>query len=204
MATIVFDWDGVLLDSFDFYYDLNRAAMAGGGAVLSVDDYRAMFGGNIHASFKARLSAPEQYQQFLVYKAEHFAAGYQHCRFFPALAGLIRQLGKKHTLAICSSTEKHFIVEHLTAARLADYFVLVSGDQATSKAAALQAILAAAPAGHPPAIMVTDTSGDVAAAKALGLRTIAVGWGFQHRPVLLAAAPDHYVSHPAQLKSLLL
>ena len=50
---------------------------------------------------------------------------------------------------------------------------------------------------------VGDEVRDVAAAKAAGVRSIAVSWGYAQRAALAALNPDHIVDTPAQLVQLL-
>lgn len=49
---------------------------------------------------------------------------------------------------------------------------------------------------------VGDETRDIEAAQALGMRVIAVGWGFSAPQLLAAKRPDHLVMNPAELLSL--
>jgi phosphoglycolate phosphatase len=61
-----------------------------------------------------------------------------------------------------------------------------------------------AASGVPPAAtaLVGDSREDVATARAAGLGSCAVGWGFRTVEELRAAAPDHLVHEPAELVAL--
>ena len=58
---LIFDFDGVLADSFNCFYPMNKDAMASIGILLSEEEYRNLFLENIHQSFKDLISNNEKY-----------------------------------------------------------------------------------------------------------------------------------------------
>ena len=53
-------------------------------------------------------------------------------------------------------------------------------------------------------VYVGDETRDIAAARACGVKAIAVGWGFNSRPALLNVQPDAVATQPADLLTLLI
>ena len=49
---------------------------------------------------------------------------------------------------------------------------------------------------------VGDETRDIEAARGLGMRMVAVGWGFSAPELLSAKEPDHLLTHPSELLSL--
>ncbi len=49
---------------------------------------------------------------------------------------------------------------------------------------------------------VGDTTGDIEAARRVGLKTVGIGWGFQHKSVLKKSAPDYLISRISDLRSI--
>ena len=78
----------------------------------------------------------------------------------------------------------------------------VSPDDGTrpgSKAGMLSWLTRSASAAHVPAVMVGDAARGVAAARAAGVRVIAVTWGYEDEDTLRATHPDAVVGDAASL-----
>jgi phosphoglycolate phosphatase len=73
-----------------------------------------------------------------------------------------------------------------------------------SKAAMLRWLMQEGAPAVAASVMVGDTAGDVAAARAVGLRSIAVTWGYEDRSTLAAARPDVLVDDGPSLVAALL
>jgi len=51
---------------------------------------------------------------------------------------------------------------------------------------------------------VGDTSGDIAAGKSAGVKTVGISWGFQHKKVLAASRPDFLIDDIVEIKDIVL
>ncbi|MFH0922731.1 MAG: HAD hydrolase-like protein, partial [Candidatus Micrarchaeota archaeon] len=49
---------------------------------------------------------------------------------------------------------------------------------------------------------VGDTSGDVEAGKAAGVKTIGITWGFQHKSILAESKPDFLIDDIKEIKKI--
>lgn len=77
------------------------------------------------------------------------------------------------------------------------------GTRPGAKVAMLVWLAARAGAAVDSAVMIGDTTADVAAARAAGMRAIAVTWGYEDAATLSSAGPDELVNDVASLLSAL-
>ncbi len=187
---IVFDFDGVLADSFDCLYSLNKRALVLVGIDLPIDKYRGFFNSNFHSALKSYIKEPASYEKVLKFRKRNFKAYYSKADLFPEVPLLIKNLATENHLAIASSTKSVFINPLLRRHRLKRYFKKVIGTLDYSKEAVLKEIISATKIKPNQTLMVTDTTGDIQIAKKMGLGTIAVTWGYQPLDLLKKAKPD--------------
>lgn len=187
---VVFDFDGVLADSFDCLYSLNKKALVLVGIDLPIDKYRDFFNSNFHSALKSYVKEPASYEKVLKFRRKNFKSHYSRVDLFPGVPSLIKNLATKNYLSIASSTKSVFINPLLRRYRLKRYFKKVTGTLDYSKEAVLKEIISATKVRPNQTIMVTDTAGDIQIAKKMGLGTIAVTWGYQPLGLLKKAKPD--------------
>lgn len=192
---IIFDFDGVLADSFDIFYQLNKTSFGNIGLKLSIQTYRDFFNGNAHAGFHQFLKDNKHYRIFQKSRQTSLARTYAKVKLFSFAPPLIKKLVRHHKLAIASSTPKILLIKLLGEHNLRKNFFFVSGNQAYSKEKALRDIIKKAGMTSAQTVMITDTVGDVIVSKKVGLKTIAVTWGFHSRSTLLKAHPDKIVNN---------
>jgi phosphoglycolate phosphatase-like HAD superfamily hydrolase len=102
------------------------------------------------------------------------------------------------------STNSTANIQHFLGAHKLSMFEHVAGGASMfGKAAALKKLIQRAKLDRARVHYIGDEIRDVAAAKAAGVRSIAVSWGYAQREALAALNPDHIVDTPAQLVQLL-
>jgi phosphoglycolate phosphatase len=74
-----------------------------------------------------------------------------------------------------------------------------TGSNAFGKPRLLKDLLAASDISPANAIYVVDEVRDIEAARSVGVRCIAVTWGYNERRILEAASPDVIVDEPGEL-----
>jgi phosphoglycolate phosphatase len=131
-----------------------------------------------------------------IYRPLFDEEGLLHSRVFPgipeALAGL-RESG--HALQVVTVRSIHsarLVVRHFD---LEPYFDAVHGpqpaDRACDKAHLVRAALTLAGARADQTVMIGDRADDIRAARAHGVRAVAVGWGYGAAGELAAEKPDY-------------
>lgn len=204
---IIFDFDGVLADSFDTFYPLLRDAMNHAGLSLTPDQYRDFFIGNVHQGFKNFISDEEKYSVFIKFRSTNYDKYYynkkRRARLFPGTSGFIKKLSKNYILTVASSGKKDNIQKLLKANGIDNFFSLILADFAYSKEGMINEILDEFLAKPEETFLITDTVGDIKVAKKLGLKTIAVTWGFHFLKLLKTAQPDYIANNFQKLQNIL-
>lgn len=188
MRTFVFDFDGVLADSFQPLYMLNKEAFSFIGIDLSEIDYKNLFKDNVHLGFKSFIKTREDYLKFLEFKKINFGKYYSSVKLFPEVPDFLPKI--KGNRAIVSATLGKFILLLLVKSDLEKLFGLVLGTQDHTKTESFKEMLKKFNALPGETFFVSDTSGDIRSAKSFGLRTVGVTWGFHSEEELSSSGPD--------------
>jgi phosphoglycolate phosphatase len=162
------------------------------------EDYLALFEGNFYESMAARGVDLAAFAQ----AAKEILPGidYGAMKPFNGLIPVLESLKKDHLLAVISSNGSRTIRRMLERFGFEPYFEEVLGsDFLFSKKEKIDHALAKY--GIPPerAFYIGDTTGDIVEARAAGIRTVAVTWGWHDRERLAAAHPDFLVDTPEGL-----
>ena len=124
---------------------------------------------------------------------------------FAGIAETLATLKRAGTQCLLlSSNSRDNIETFLTHHRLNLFEHLTCGTSLFGKATRLRKLLAHASLMAANAVYIGDEVRDIEAAKAVGVSSIAVSWGYGERGTLLAAQPDHLIDQPQQLLQLAL
>ncbi len=204
---IIFDFDGVLADSFDYLYSLIKDGMKHIGLSFTKDQYRDLFIGNIHQGFKNFINDEIKYPAFAEFRKANFDRNYYNeergVKLFPEAPAFLKKISKKYILTIASSGQKITLETLLKKNRIRSLFSLILANTATTKEETMKEILNKFRVNPRQTFFITDTVGDIKAAKKIGLKTIAVTWGFHNINYLVTAKPDNIASSFKILESML-
>ncbi len=202
---IILDFDGVLSDSFESLYGVNKESAEHIGKTLSPEDYRQCFFGSLHKELQKKLGlTDEENQKFLEYKLSIFSSFYNpdKTKLFTHAENLVKQLDSLGRLYIVSSAPENVIRQMLKEKNLEQYFVQISGINKLGKTKTFEAILEKESKKPEEVFFVTDTVGDMKESVKMGFKTIAVTWGFHTRedlqkehPSCLAETPEEVVNY---------
>ena len=208
---IVFDLDGTLVDSApDLVATLNNVLARRGRAPIPAEAVRAMIGNGARAlvlcglEASGGLLAPAEINltvdEFLAHYEAHVA---DLSRPFPGVVEALTALAQDGCVfGVCTNKIERFSVRLLEALGIAHYFAaIVGGDSlAVRKPAAGHVLgtLARMGAARAGAVMIGDSSNDIAAARAAGLPIIAVSFGYTSVPAAELGA-DKVIHHFAEL-----
>lgn len=186
---IIFDFDGVIADTFEIVYAIKRAE----NPKLTRDDYRQHFEGNINEAV-AREMRP---------KLDFFAEFAKQILQAPLAAGItpiIQGLSQQFSLVIVSSTINQLIEDYLQHHNLRQHFQEILGnDISPSKIEKFRMMLEKYAAPAEQTVFITDTLGDLKEANHIGLKTIAVTWGYQPRATLAKGQPNAMIENPNEI-----
>lgn len=204
---ITFDFDGVLADSFDYFYSLNRDGMKHIGLSFTKEQYQGLFIGNVHQGFKDFINDEQKYLIFSEFRKANYDRNYYNeergVKLFPEAPTFLKKIGKRHILTIASSGHKNNIENLLKKNGILDIFELIIANTAPTKAGMINEIIKKFNAEPNETIMITDTVGDIKIAKEAGLATIAVTWGFHSKKLLAKTDPCSMVNNFQELLKVL-
>ena len=204
---IIFDFDGVLADSFDTFYLLIKAGMRQVGLSFRPDQYRDLFVGNVHQGFKDFINNKKKYLAFSEFRKTNYDKYYyaknSQVKLFLGTSKFLKKISKDYILTIASSSREDNIKNLLEQNGIKNLFDLILADSATSKAGMIKEILNKFKTTPKKTIMITDTVGDLKVAKKFGLKTIAITWGFHSPELLRTTEPDYIIKNFKELQHLL-
>lgn len=181
---ILFDLDGTLTDSGEGI--INCATLALEHFGLPVPDretMRVFVGPPLHESF-IKFGVPEDKadEAVAVYRSRYVPIGMFENTPYPGIRELLEKLQSDgHLLYVATSKPEGMSVEILEHFDLAKYFTRICGasmDTSRTNKDAVIAYLIEQCGKADETIMVGDTAFDVLGAKAHGIPTIGVAWGF--------------------------
>jgi HAD superfamily hydrolase (TIGR01509 family) len=182
IKAVVFDMDGVLIDSEPVWERVRRNFVATRGGQWRDDAQERLMGMStaewsayLSEDFGLRLSAPQVAELVIAAMAAEYRA---HLPLLPGAVGAVRDLSARWPLAVASSAPKSLIDAVLDASGLRPAFAAAvsSEEVARGKPAPDVYLEAAARLGVPPAACaaVEDSTNGLRSAAAAGLAVIAV------------------------------
>ena len=194
-SIILFDFDGVIVNTFDFCYQINTIC----NPDLTPDQYRERFQGNINECIPKEQKQAAQKGTFDFFA--HYTPELMKQPIEEQIKELIRTLSKTSKLYIVSSTHTDVIIAFLEQNELLSCFAGVYGnDIERSKVKKFQMILEKEHEEPNHCVLITDTLGDIREAQACQIPSIAVLWGYHDKETLLRGNPVAIVETVDELK----
>jgi phosphoglycolate phosphatase len=203
MAAIIFDFDGTIADSFDYVADF--IAQDAGKAPLSPEQRQALRGLSI-AGMVRHMGYNRFTGSILFLKGRRrMINAMSHLDAFDGMPELVRKLHNEgHELFILSTNSTRNVRRFIHAQKIHKYFLQIYGGVGMfGKAPALRQLLRDQNIETDNAVYVGDEMRDIEAAQSIGLRGIAVTWGFASRSNLASTKPMAMADTPDELMSLL-
>ena len=206
LAAVAYDLDGTLVDSRDDLADSVNAMLARLGLPAQPSEVIVGFvGEGAERLIRRSLGAAheERYPEAApVWREEYARRLLAKTRLYDGVAELLRV--PPHRRAVLTNKPGSFARQILRGLGVADAFgAVVGGDEAPRKPAPDGLLRLCRELGVTPAqaLLVGDSSVDVATGRAAGVRVCAVTWGLGERSALAAA--DFLRDTPAQVAELL-
>lgn len=209
---IIFDLDGTITDpKTGILNSILHALTRLGIRERRPDELISFIGPPLHRSFQERYTLDEKTARLAVsYYREYFAGtGIYENAVYPGMGELLEKLNRDGRV-LCVATAKPTIYTEkiLDHFRLGGLFSHVAGSNMdgtmTEKDEVIASLLERLPE-HPAdrTVMVGDREHDILGARANGIRSIAVAFGYGSLDELTAAGPDHLAHSVAELRELL-
>lgn len=198
---VLFDFDGVIADSFDMASALaNRRCKH-----LTTERYRSAFEGNIYDALAKGLKDGKRPDHGL--GCEHdldwwteYAKTFPSVQPFADILPAIERLAAEYRLAIVTSGRRTYIEPFLATHALAGRFTdILDYDVHTHKTKKIEIMFERYAIQAPDCVFITDTLGDIREAAHHAIGSIACAWGFHSHETLQKGIPFRIIDEPAQL-----
>lgn len=181
---IIFDLDGTLTDSGEGIMNCAKLALEHYGLPIpSEAELRTFVGPPLHDSFiRFGVPAQEADNAIKIYRSRYIPIGKFENHPYEGVQEVLEKLkALGHTLYVATSKPETMSVEILEHFDLAKYFDIIAGasfDRSRSSKEDVIAYLLNQCGDYDRKIMVGDTAFDVIGAKAHGIPTVGVAWGY--------------------------
>lgn len=194
---IIFDFDGVIADSFEYCLKINKIL----NKEITAQEYRSNFYGNFYKDFEVNKKKADVKKIYSAYW-EEFEKNLHEISLFSGMYEILSTLAKEYNVAIVSSCKDEILEKIMEKENIKHFFQAVYGSSYhQSKVEKFKHVLRDFKTENKNAIFITDTLGDLHEAESAGLESIAVSWGF-HDVVTLEKGKSKIIIHkPEELLS---
>lgn len=195
----MFDYDGVVADSLDVFFEefsqacreLGFEHMNSREALLRLFETNAI-AALIKAGFPLR-RLRRLGQEF----APRIAAANRRVQPFTGMPEVLQALASRYPLYVITSNITATIEDFLEAYQITGVRDVLGADKERSKVKKIRSVVRAHRDARP--FYIGDTKGDMLEARAARVSPVAVAWGWHPLDKLREASPDHVVHAPEEL-----
>ena len=206
MASILFDFDGVLADTLADLINFGQEACTRLGFTRTptsadLDALETMS----FIDYGRQLKLPAQYiDEFVSLCLQMFNQRPRPPKIFEGMGQVVKEVAKRNAIAIVTGNSSSAVDTFLTEYGLGEYVKLTIGvEQEGTRAEKIKRAIAELAQSAESAYMVGDSVSDIRAAREATIKSIAVSWGHQSPSKLMSANPDYLVRSPQELLELL-
>jgi len=192
ISHLFFDFDGVLHNTFDVHLQGLRDYS---GKDLTEQEYRDLHNGNFFNHNQGKLKDLDWlgYREYMRSHMAELTMGEQ-------MKGAVESLGKKYSFAMVSSSGEKMLHAYLEKNKIQNLFQDILGAEFHhSKEEKFKYLFKKYEIDSSSVLFITDTLGDILEANAVGMKTIAVTFGFHDRETLAKGDPKAIVESPEEL-----
>lgn len=203
MKLLLFDFDGVLVDSIDVYENTVTDCLKKIGQPLTRgrEEFLELFEGNFYESLKQKGVNMDKFTAASVDILSK--VNYTDMKPFHAIRPVLRELSKNHPLIVISSNDSPTIKEAL---RLYDFDGIfndiLGSDFMLSKKDKILHVIRKYSVTLQDIYYIGDTTGDIKEGKQAGVQTVGVTWGWHSKELMVASQPDYLFDKPEDLLKL--
>lgn len=201
LSTLIFDFDGTLVNSLDATLRLaNALAPEFGYRAAEPHEIEALRSSS-YRTIAAQLGIKWHKIPLIAARIRReLSSSIAEMGTFEGLPQALKELRSRGLrFGILTSNDRQNVQRFLKARGLTDFDFVASSASVWGKQRRLKALLRKHGLSASEVAYVGDEVRDIEATKAVGMCMIAVGWGYASEALLAAHAPDHLVRSPAEL-----
>lgn len=201
---LIFDYDGVIVDSLSLFmkYFIEACEEHGYKSLANEKNFLQLFYGNMFEQMMQKGMNKSTILAIVYHLKKGLITNQDKIHIFPEIKPVLEQLSNEYKLLISTSNETAVVSEFLKENGLDCLFDDIYGsDIEPSKVKKIHLIQNNIDSTN--YVYIGDTVGDIIEAKQANIHTIAVTWGWHTKKELLKVQPDYIVDHPTDLISIL-
>ena len=196
---VMLDFDGVIVDSFDTFYESFLAACRSHGfpGMNGREAFLKLFDTNLFDGMGRAGIPSEMFGPILKTMSESVEGNGGTCGFFPGVPEALRRLAITSRLFVITSNLTANAESILHAGDVRCVEEIFGSDKERSKVRKMRSVMARFPGAR--YYYVGDTKGDMLEAREAGALAVGAAWGWHSTERLLEARPDHIATSPEDL-----
>jgi len=202
---VVFDYDGVIVDSSDLFTDffLKGCMRIGREDLASKEVFLSLFDGNMYETMLKKGLSKEEMLKVVFTLREGLLKHQDDLKIFSGVSDAIGMLHDAEVpLFVVTSNESAVVTNFLNKKGIVGFKDVIGSDRQPSKIKVLSELKKQF--NDATIWYVGDTCGDVVEGRAAGVKTAVVTWGFHDAKRLQSVDPDMMITSSEQLQKLLL
>ncbi len=196
---LLFDYDGVLIDSLDIFMNHFIAACQNKGFTQIKDksSFLGLFNKNLYESMLEAGMDLEDILHVINQVRDGLLKDQHKLRLFPGIKNTISRLAEDNELFVVTSNESNVVDAFLQSQKVSEFVGIYGSDKGGSKVDKILRIKPHFPDGD--FYYIGDTIGDIDEGRKADVSTIAVAWGWHDASLLAAKKPDYLINSPEDL-----
>ena len=201
MKTIIFDFDGTLVDSLDVLIEAARSLGQEYGIPADTDVAAMRTKSPLHILRKELRWSWVKIGRFIRAVRPVVYAGTKRLPIRPGMKRVVEELKKRYEVGILTSNSREVVEAVLRNEGMSVAFVH-GGSSLFGKHRAIRSLLKQRGLAERDVLYIGDEIRDIEACRKAGVRVCAVTWGTNSKRSLEMAKPDFLVDRPEQLKKI--
>ena len=200
---IMFDYDGVIVDSLDVFANafLSSCRACGYDGITTQEQFKALLDGNFYESLKKFGLSKKLINAILGERfTQEVQQGMHAITPFDGIKSALRSLSARHVLIVVTSNVFHVVQQFFEREKITCFESVLGAEVEKSKVRKIQKAMSRH--SDRPAFYVGDTRGDMIEGRQAGAAIVAVTWGWHSKAKLQETSPDYKVDTPADLVKL--
>ena len=197
---VMFDYDGVIVDSLDVFSAafIDACTAAGVPGFTTPDDLLAVMEDNFYVGMRSRGVDDERVAEVLRRLGEALIRARHWLKPFPLIPQVLEDLGETRTVVVVTSSPAEVVEGWLRSHGITGVAEVAGAETARSKVEKIHTLQERFP-GQDVYWYVGDTAGDIREAREAGVTPVGVSWGWHEPEMLSAAGAERIAFSPAEL-----
>ncbi|AKM81321.1 MAG: Phosphoglycolate phosphatase [Candidatus Pacebacteria bacterium GW2011_GWF2_38_9] len=206
MKTLIFDFDGTLVNSMQLYVNgFNQVGADFGLPKIDSNNLQEMKQSSIKDLMKRYKIGPLKLAKLMLTVNKNIASEITNLEFFPNIKELLLELAKKYQLGILTSNHVENVEAFLKKQQFENIFDFVyASKNLFGKDKILNSLLKKYRLNKEEVLYFGDEVRDIEACQKMQIKIAAVTWGFNEKSLLASKKPSYLFSSPDEIVDLLI